>query len=137
MAEMHDIMRERLWRKLEALPDEQLYEALDFIEFLEVKYAPERAARPGGLQGFAERLEDGLRARSVAPRVIRGTVGLMGVAQKAMRAVNDVGTAFMGEAPAGTRPPPRRDSAPGGRTAREAAPPAARPEEGERPGDVA
>lgn len=112
MAEMHDIMRERVWRKLEALPDEQLYEALDFIEFLEVKYAPERAARPGGLQGFAERLEDGLRARSLAPKVIRGTVGLMGVAQKAMRAVNDVGNAFLGDVPAPAPRPPRKDGAP-------------------------
>jgi hypothetical protein len=130
-------MRERLWRKLEALPDEQLYEALDFIEFLEVKYAPERSARPGGLQGFAERLEDGLRARSVAPQVIRGTVGLMGVAQKAMRTVNDVGSAFLGQAsPAGTRPPARGDAGSVGRSSREVAP-SARPEENEQPGDVA
>ena len=40
---MHDVMRKRLWRKLEALPDEQLYQVLDFIEFLEAKYAPGKA----------------------------------------------------------------------------------------------
>jgi hypothetical protein len=104
---MHDIMRERIWRKLQILPEQQLYQVLDYIEFLESKYAPGRAARPDGLQRFAERLEDGMRIRSVAPRVISGTVGLMGTARSIIRTVGDAGRELLGDQPdASRRPPP-------------------------------
>jgi hypothetical protein len=88
---MHDALRERLWRRLEVLPEAQLYQVLDYIEFLESKYAPGRSAPPSALQKFAERLEDGMRLRNVAPQVISGTVGLMGTAQKVIRGVSDAG----------------------------------------------
>jgi hypothetical protein len=105
---MHDVMRDRIWRKLLVLPETQLYQVLDYIEFLESKYAPGRAAKPDGLQRFAERLEDGMRIRSVAPKVITGTVGLMGTARKVLRTVADAGRDILGESPpAGrTAPPP-------------------------------
>ena len=92
---MHDVLRDRLWRKLEALPETQLYAVLDYIEFLESKYAPGRAAPPSALQRFAERLEDGMRLRNVAPRVISGTVGLMGTAEKVFRGVSDAGRGIL------------------------------------------
>lgn len=88
---MNDVTRDRIWRKLEALPDAQLYEVLDYIEFIEQKYAPGRAARPDGLQRFAERLEDGMRMRSVAPKIISGAVGVLGTARKMVRSVTDAG----------------------------------------------
>jgi hypothetical protein len=88
---MHEILRERLMRKLNVLPEAQLYQVLDYIEFLESKYAPGRAPRPDSLQRFAERLEDGMRMRNVAPRVISGTVGLMGTARKVVQGVADAG----------------------------------------------
>lgn len=86
---MHDVMRERLWRKLQVLPDEQLYQVLDYIEFLESKYAPGRAAEPSPLQRFAERFEDRLRDLSVAPRYIKGAVGMFGTASSVMKGVVD------------------------------------------------
>lgn len=105
---MHDILRERIWRKLEVLPEKQLYEALDYIEFLEGKYAADRARRPDTFQRFAERLEDSMRMRSVAPRVITGTLGLFGTAQKVIRGVTDAGRDILGEpGTAGSRPPRR------------------------------
>ena len=88
---MHEILRDRLMRKLNVLPEAQLYQVLDYIEFLESKYAPGRARRPDSLQRFAERLEDGMRMRNVAPRVISGTVGLMGTARKVVQGVADAG----------------------------------------------
>lgn len=88
---MHDVLRDRLWRKLEALPEPQLYQVLDYIEFLESKYAPGRSAPPSALQKFAERLEDGMRIRNVAPKVISGTVGLMGTANRVIQGVQDAG----------------------------------------------
>lgn len=77
---MHDVMRKRLMRKLETLPDEQLYQVLDYIEFLESKYARARAVEPSGLQRFAERLEDRMRVRSLAPRAVSGTMKVIGTA---------------------------------------------------------
>ena len=103
---MHDVMRDRIWRKLLVLPETQLYQVLDYIEFLESKYAPGRAAKPDGLQRFAERLEDGMRMRSVAPKVITGTVGLMGTARKVLRTVGDAGRDILGESPPARRTPP-------------------------------
>ena len=38
---MHDILRERLIRKIETLPEDQVYQTLDYIEFLEGKYGAE------------------------------------------------------------------------------------------------
>lgn len=103
---MHDILKERLWRKLEALPQEQVYQVLDYIEFLEARYARVQAARPDAIQKFAERLEDGMRFRSVAPKVITGTVGLLGTARRVLRTVSDAGREMLSE-PAGRegRPP--------------------------------
>jgi hypothetical protein len=104
---MHDILRERVWRRLQSLPQEQLYQVLDYIEFLEAKYAREAAVRADPIQKFAERLEDGMRMRSVAPKVISGTVGLLGTARKVMRTVSDAGRELLGESPPAppSRPP--------------------------------
>jgi hypothetical protein len=109
---MHDVMRERVWRKLLVLPEEQLYQVLDYIEFLESKYAPGRAPKPDGLQRFAERLEDGMRMRSVAPKVISGTVGLMGSARRVLRSVADAGNAILGDTGTQSPPQPPPDRAP-------------------------
>jgi hypothetical protein len=117
---MHDVLRDRLSRKLDALPEPQLYQVLDYIEFLESKYAPGRSVPPSALQKFAERLEDGMRLRNVAPKVITGTVGLMGTARKVIQGVSDAGrdlltsidTATQPRPPAapGNRPPERSES---------------------------
>lgn len=115
---MHDILRERILRKLEVLPEKQLYEVLDYIEFLETKYAADRARRPDTLQRFAERLEDSMRVRSVAPKVITGTLGLFGTAQKVIRGVTDAGREILEPLAEGgpRREPPR----PGGAATGEA-----------------
>lgn len=104
---MHDIMRERIWRKLEILPEAQLYEVLDYIEFLEARYASQKARRPDSFQKFAERLEDSMRIRSVAPRVITGTIGLFGTAQKVLKSVSDAGREILeaGTSEASRQPP--------------------------------
>lgn len=88
---MHDIMRKRLWRKLDGLPDEQLYRVLDFIEFLESKYSPEPADEPSTFQRTAERFEDRLRARRLPPRVIGGTMTTLGAAGRLLGSVTEAG----------------------------------------------
>jgi hypothetical protein len=109
---MHDILKDRVMRRLEALPQEQVYQVLDYIEFLEAKYAREKAHQPDVLQKFAERVEDSLRMRSVAPKVISGTVGLLGSARKVMRTVSDAGRDILAPPPSSTRPPNGRPRTP-------------------------
>jgi hypothetical protein len=109
---MHDVLKERVWRTLQTLPQEQVYQVLDYMEFLAAKYAREQAATPDALQKFAERLEDGMRFRAVAPKVITGTVGLLGTARRVLRTVSDAGREMLGDAAAATQqpapaPPPR------------------------------
>ncbi len=149
---MDDITRERVWRKLQVLPDAQLFQVLDYIEFLETKYAPGKAAAPSGLQRFAERLQDRLRGRSVAPEYISGAVGMLGMARKVVETGRDVvsgvvqtglgvvdevveaGRDLLAEPPAGAAAHPGAASLPAGVTVEggtptlgrgEAAPPAA------------
>jgi hypothetical protein len=88
---------------------------LDYLEFLEAKYAQAKARQPDALQRFAERLEDGMRMRSVAPKVISGTFGLLGSARRVLRTVSDAGREMLADvtAPA-TRPVAERPAANGG-----------------------
>lgn len=99
---MHDILRERILRKLQTLPEAQIYQVLDYIEFLEQRYAAEQARRPDSIQRFAERLEDSMRVRNVAPKVIAGTVGVIGSARKVFQ---DVAGAGRGIIDAALQPP--------------------------------
>jgi hypothetical protein len=108
---MHDILKDRVWRKLQALPQQQLYQVLDYIEFLEARYAREQAVKADPIQKFAERLEDGMRIRSVAPRVITGTVGLLGTARRVLRTVSDAGREILDASQPAAKPdiPPTRN----------------------------
>src|ERR1051325_6147089 len=70
---MNDILRDRLLRKLDTLPDEKAYQVLDYVEFLESKYAERQAGAPA-FQRAAETLEGTLRAGRVPVTIIRGTM---------------------------------------------------------------
>ncbi len=87
---MEDVTRKRLLRKLEALPEAQLYQAIDYIEFLEAKYAASVARKPDPFQQFAERVEDQMRVRSLAPKAMKGTMRLMSSAGKFFDGVRDI-----------------------------------------------
>ena len=87
---MNDILRERLIRKLDTLPEEKIYQILDYIDFLESKYAPKQSAAPNPLKRFAEGVEDTLRAGRMSAGVIGGTMNVMG---KAVGMVTDVANA--------------------------------------------
>ncbi len=88
---METVTRKRIMRMLERLPEEQLYQVLDYIEFLELKYARETARKPDAFQEFAERVEDQLRVRSLAPRAMKGTMRLMSTAGRVLDGVRDLG----------------------------------------------
>jgi len=88
---MHDVLRQRLVRKIESLPDEQIYQVLDFIEFLESKYAATEGGTTTGLQRFAEGLEDKLRRRAVSPNTIREAFQLISAADRVLSGVSSAG----------------------------------------------
>ncbi len=95
---MNPYVRERINRKLDTLTDERLYQVLDYVEFLETKYAEKPAAVVNVFQRFAEGVEDKLRAGGVAVGTISETMGLLnravgvlnGVAQTTMSVATDV-----------------------------------------------
>jgi len=76
-------LRRRVWRKLESLPDDKLYQILDYIEFLEDKYGEEPAG-PDGMQRLAENVQDKLRARRVAPWALKSVMGALSVVDRAV-----------------------------------------------------
>src|SRR3954464_8419451 len=88
---MNDILRERLVRKLDTLPDERIYQILDYIDFLESKYAPKPSTAPNPLKRFAEGVEDTLRAGKMSANVIGGTMNVMNKAVGVITGVANAG----------------------------------------------
>lgn len=100
---MHDILRERLWRNIEALPEERLYQVLDYVEFLGSKYAREGVRSPSSLRKFGERLEDQMRMNGVGLSAIRGTMEAMGTADRLVADLTQAGRTLIREVEDGLR----------------------------------
>lgn len=110
---MDDVLRQRLLRHIEALPEERMYQALDFIEFLSSKYAREPVRAPAsGFQQFGERLQDRLRAQGVGLRAMRGTLDAMGTADRMVAGLTEAGKTLLREVEGGGRAPRRPEVAP-------------------------
>lgn len=73
---MNEHLRERIIRKLDALPDERGYQVLDYVEFLESRYA-ERQTTNNAFTRFTEAVEDRMRAGKVSASAIAETMGLL------------------------------------------------------------
>lgn len=106
---MNDILRDRLMRKLELMPDERLNQVIDYIDFLESKYAPKSAPAPNAIRSFAEGVESTLRAGKVSATAISGTMSIMNKAVGAISEVaaagKSVATGLMGTASPGAGDP--------------------------------
>ncbi len=97
---MNETLRDRIVRHLEPLTDERGYQILDYIEFLESKYAGSAASSPSVFQRFTEGVEDTLRAGKVSTTAIAETVGflnkavgvLSGVAAAGKSMASDIAT---------------------------------------------
>ena len=94
---MNDVLNERIRRKLDVMPDEQAYQVLDYIEFLESKYS-QRAAGAPAFQKVAETLEDTMRAGRVPITIIRGTMDAVGKAGRFLEGLAAAGKAAVDEA---------------------------------------
>ena len=78
---MNAYLRDKLLQKLESLSDERGYQVLDYVEFLESKYAERNtaaaAAAANPLSRFADAVEEKLRAGKVSATTIAETMGFM------------------------------------------------------------
>lgn len=88
---MNETLRDRILRKLDTLPDERGYQLLDYVEFLESRYAQKTAQSPNVLQRFAEGVEDSLRAGRVSATGIAETMGLLNKAMGVLQGVAAAG----------------------------------------------
>jgi hypothetical protein len=93
---MNESLRDRIARRLEAMSDERGYQILDFIEFLESKYAGRSSG--GFLTRVFEGGESAMRAAGVPVKVITGTMGLADTAGKVMKGVAAAAQAVVEEA---------------------------------------
>ena len=103
---MNDLLNERIRRKLDVMPDEQAYQVLDYIEFLESKYSQRSAGAPA-FQKVAETLEDTMRAGRVPITIIRGTMDAVGKAGRFFEGLAAAGKAAVDEAKKATTPEKR------------------------------
>lgn len=74
---MNEHLRDRILRKLETLSDERGYQVLDYVEFLESRYAERAAPNANTFTKFTEAIEDKLRSANVSASAIAETLGFM------------------------------------------------------------
>ena len=117
---MNEQLKQRILRRLETLGDERGYQILDFVEFLESKYA-ERAAPTNLFAKISEGIEDTMRAARIPIKAISGTAGLVDSAGKVMKGVAAAAQSVVDEALQAAKPLP----AEGAKEVKPGAPPAA------------
>jgi hypothetical protein len=94
---MNDLLKQRILRALDTLSDERAYQILDYVAFLESKYA-ERQRPSGLLARITETVEDTMRAGKLPLQAISGTMGIMDSAAKVMKGLAAAGSAVVEEA---------------------------------------
>lgn len=128
---MNDLLKQRILRALDTLGDERGYQVLDYVEFLESKYA-ERQRPSGFFARVTDTVEDTLRAGKLPVKAISGTIGLVDGAAKVMKGLVSAGQAVVEEAARAVGPAPRTAAPPGPPPA--AVPPASPPDPESRVG---
>lgn len=88
---MNDNLRERILRKLETLSDERGYQVLDYVEFLESKFAERSNPQGNTFTRFTEAVEDRLRAGRVSASAIAETMSLLNRAANVLNGVAAAG----------------------------------------------
>ena len=106
---MNDLLKQRIIRLLDAASDERGYQILDFVEFLDSKYA-ERSQPDGLLSKITATVENTMRAGKLPIQAITGTMGLMDSAAKVMKGLAAAGQAVVDEAVKAAEGTPRTRS---------------------------
>ena len=117
---MNDHLRERILRKLDALSDERGYQILDYVEFLESRYAERQTTGSTAFSRFTEAVEDRLRAGKVSATTIAEAMNLMNRAANVLNGAlaagrsvaNDIVAASRTTGTGSTSAPPAPNTAP-------------------------
>lgn len=104
---MNEFLKKRIERKLDSLPDERVYQVLDYIEFLESRYGARSSGDPSPFQKLAETVEDTMRAGRMSVSAIRGTMDAMSAAGRVMGGLAAAGKSVVDQV-AGTAKDPNR-----------------------------
>lgn len=91
---MNEFLRKRIERLLESLPEERLYEVVDYLEFMAARYGT-REEQVTPFQRLAETVEDTLRKGRVSASVIKSTMDAMGSAGRMMSGLAAAGKAVV------------------------------------------
>ncbi len=102
---MNEHLRDRILRKIETLSDERAYQVLDYVEFLESKYAQRSSPSASTFTRFTEAIEDQLRAGRVSATAIAETVGFMNRAANVLNSALETGKSMASELVSPARPP--------------------------------
>ena len=109
---MNEFLRKRIERKLDSLPDERVYQVLDYIEFLESRYAARSGGEPSPFQKLAETVEDTLRAGKISVSAIGKTMDAMSAAGRVMSGLAAAGKSVVDQVAGPARDPNRLETPP-------------------------
>lgn len=101
---MNEHLRERILRKLDTLSDERGYQILDYVEFLESRYAERQATGATAFTRFTEAVEDRLRAGKVSATTISEAMSLMNRAANVLNGALAAGRSVANDFVAASRP---------------------------------
>lgn len=107
---MNDNLRDRILRKLEALSDERGYQVLDYVEFLESRFAERSNPQGNAFTRFTEAVEDRLRAGRVSASAIAETMSLLNRAGNVLSGVAAAGKSVANDLVQAAQTPPRPSS---------------------------
>jgi len=110
---VNEILKKQIWRKIDALPEEKQYEVLDFVNYLSSEYASQAAPRTPAFQQFAESVHKQLRRTRASASTMRGTMKVLGAADRVLDSFREAGREFLAELEAGSpEPAPKREETP-------------------------
>ena len=111
-ADVNEVLKKQIQRKLEELPEEKQFQVLDYIRFLESEYA-DVASKGSGFQRVAERVQDEMRRVKAPATAMRETMRAFGAADRVVSSFREAAKEFLAELEAGTpEPPPPTDEEP-------------------------
>jgi hypothetical protein len=113
---MNEHLRDRILRKLETLSDERGYQVLDYVEFLESRYAERTSPTSSTFTKFTEAIEDRMRAGKVSATAIADTVGFLNRAASALNSAVETGRTMANDLVNTSRPSDRPPGPPASTT---------------------
>jgi hypothetical protein len=100
---MNEHLRDRILRKLDTLADERGYQILDYVEFLESRYAERQPSTASAFTRFTEAVEDRLRAGKVSASTIAEAMNLMNRASNVLNGALAAGRSVANDIVSATR----------------------------------